>query len=243
MSELGGVLTGPQIVKEVAEGNIEIDPWDPARLREGDEFPLPHAKMFRQVNPGSYDLRLGDEVSVYRDVTYFVKDGRAYWPDKDLRGDYGDVFDLGQAYADRYIYPDVTNYLDSRKKNDVFTFKMDPNRGWLLRPGVGYLMHTAERVLSKKFMPLIDGKSSMGRLFVTAHVTAGRGDVGFNGQYTLEVVALYPTIVYPGMRFCQMWFVTHVGDLLDYSATGHYVNEASMGPVPSMSWKQFEEDH
>lgn len=222
-----GVLTGPQIRAEVEAGNIVIDPWDPDRVIE-QPLPVPDRVRYRQVNSGSYDLRLGNRVAVYKNVTMFrVKDSMAYSP----------------ARVSEQIEVNPHGALDVRVKQEVHEFEIDPTEGWLLKPGIGYLMHTAERVLSHKYMPLIDGKSSIGRLFLTAHVTAGRGDVGFDGQYTLEVTALYPTRVFPGMRFCQIWFITHVGELLDYKDTGgHYTGQASLGPVPSMAWKQFEED-
>lgn len=95
-------------------------------------------------------------------------------------------------------------------------------------------------------MPVLDGKSSIGRLGVQVHVTAGYGDPGFDGQYTLEVTSVYPVRVYPGMRFCQMRF--HTRDLGDQTVlkgpllyAGSYEGETSRGPVPSMIWRQFEE--
>jgi len=89
-------------------------------------------------------------------------------------------------------------------------------------------------------VPVIDGKSSIGRLFIAMHITAGYGDTGFNGQYTLEVTAVHPVIVYPGMRFCQMRFHTTVGEVLDYAnCDSHYTGANAMGPVASQAYKQF----
>lgn len=142
--------------------------------------------------------------------------------------------------------------LDSKCENEVRYDEADAERGFfLLEPGHLYLMHTAERVRTDKYVPVLDGKSSIGRLGVQVHMTAGYGDPGFDGQYTLEVTAVYPTRVYAGMRFCQMRFhelscgdgrLAHVsGFKLGEEALykGNYVGEASMGPVPSRSWKQF----
>lgn len=110
--------------------------------------------------------------------------------------------------------------------------------GVVLLPGVGYLMHTRERVRTDKYVPVIDGKSSIGRLFVQVHVTAGYGDPGFDGQYTLEVVVTHPIRLYAGMRIAQVRFHTIVGDVEEYA--GNYTGEAAMGPVPSKAWKQFQ---
>jgi dCTP deaminase len=107
-----------------------------------------------------------------------------------------------------------------------------------LEPNVGYLMHTIERVHTKKYVPVLDGKSSIGRLFMKVHETAGYGDAGFDGQYTLEVTVVHPLRVYPGMRIAQMRFHTILGEVQKLYA-GNYTGEAAKGPVPSRAWRQF----
>jgi dCTP deaminase len=123
-------------------------------------------------------------------------------------------------------------------KTSSFCHEYDiPADGLRLHPGTLYLMHTVERVKTTRYVPVLDGKSSIGRLGVFVHVTAGFGDPGFDGQYTLEVLVTYPTRVYAGMRFCQIRFHTIEGEAKLYE--GNYTGEASMGPVPSKIWKQF----
>lgn len=222
----GGIISGPTIASEVEEGNIRIEPgFDP-----------------RCVNPASYDLTLGSQVAVYRDAVYFVVGGKGYWPreDGEYVSDSGDILRRDRNQSD-WMCSRPEHILNTKAKNEVTVFTMGQDKGWLLKPGIGYLMHTAERIWTTKYVPVLDGKSSLGRLFMTAHVTAGYGDPGFNGQYTLEVVVTHPVIVYPGMRFCQIRFHTYIGKHLHYEQTGHYVGSAAEGPVPSMSWKQFEE--
>lgn len=211
----GGILTGAAISSEVAAGRIAISDFDPSR-----------------VNPASYDLTLGPKVAVYKSAVRFRGFIDSYrTPPVDGHPD------VSMAPTE---YPYYT--LDSRKPNAVHEFVMK-DTGWRLLPGIGYLMHTAERVRTEHFVPIIDGKSSLGRLFITAHITAGYGDPGFDGQYTLEVVVTNPVIVYPGMRFCQIRFHTLVGEVTSYKHKGHYVGvDHTNGPVPSMSWKQFEEE-
>jgi dCTP deaminase len=120
--------------------------------------------------------------------------------------------------------------------NPVETFTMD-GMGFSLQPGILYLMHTEEVVWTSRYVPVLDGKSSIGRLGIFTHITAGFGDANYRGQYTLEVTVIQPVRVYRGMRFCQMRFHTMEGEVMHYS--GNYVGDTAMGAVPSRSWKQF----
>jgi dCTP deaminase len=115
-----------------------------------------------------------------------------------------------------------------------------PEGGLVLFPSELTLLHTAERVGSRDLVCCLDGKSSVARMGICVHLTAGFGDPGFVGQYTLEVTTVYPVRIYAGMRFCQVRFHEVVGEIARYA--GHYVGDAAVGPVPSMCWKQFEED-
>lgn len=79
-----------------------------------------------------------------------------------------------------------------------------------LLPGELVLATTVERVrLSPALSATFEGKSSIGRLGLLVHVSAGFFDAGFNGQATLELVNLtqWPIILYPGMKIGQMSFV------------------------------------
>lgn len=213
----GGVLTGPEIEHQHECGNIIIDPFNKD-----------------QINPASYDLALGNKVAVYKD-----------WVHVPHLAAYRNTHEDGLAPTLNAIAKErgrplvgLDKIVDSKQAQEVYEFEIDPERGWLLKPGIGYLMHTAERVRTDKYVPVLDGKSSIGRLFIAVHVTAGYGDTGFDGQYTLEVVATHPVVVYPGMRFCQIRFHTVVGAVLPYS--GNYTGDASMGPVPSRAYNQFK---
>jgi len=173
------------------------------------------------INSASIDLRLGSAVAVYEDVVGVDLDGTIP----------GERFHAKTGTRAR---------LSVAKKHTVRKFEID-SRGFLILPGIGYLMHTAERIKTDHYVPIIDGKSSTGRLFVAAHVTAGYGDPGYDGQYTLEVVAVHPVVIYPGMRFCQMRFHTFIGDVESYERKGNYRGDLAEGPVPSMSWKMFDD--
>lgn len=101
--------------------------------------------------------------------------------------------------------------------------------GYLLLPGECYLAHTAEVFGSRMFASLVTGRSSVGRKFVTNHVTAGLVDVGFEGQITLEVTVQRPTRVYMGIPFGQIFWFSLFGQAVQYA--GKY--QSQRGPVPS----------
>lgn len=101
--------------------------------------------------------------------------------------------------------------------------------GWLLNPGYLYLGSTAEYTETHGFVPLLDGRSSLGRLGVFAHVTAGIGDDGWCGRWTVELVVVAPIVIYPGGRYFQCVYHTLEGDRQPY--TGRY--QGDTGPVGS----------
>ena len=69
----------------------------------------------------------------------------------------------------------------------------------MLSPHQLYLARTAERTVTHNLVPQIEGRSSVGRLGLFVHVTAGFGDVGFSGYWTLEMFAVHPVRIYPGV--------------------------------------------
>lgn len=92
-------------------------------------------------------------------------------------------------------------------REDEFEVIPIPEAGLRLLPGECYLGHTAEIFGSNCYASLVTGRSSIGRKFVTNHITAGLIDVGFFGQITLEITVQKPTRVYAGIHFGQIfWF-------------------------------------
>lgn len=82
-----------------------------------------------------------------------------------------------------------------------------PETGYTLKKNQLYIASTVEYTETLNHIPKLEGKSSLGRLGLFIHVTAGYGDVGFKGQWTLE---LYPTEsikVYPNMKICQISYI------------------------------------
>lgn len=96
--------------------------------------------------------------------------------------------------------------LDCRGENPVEPFTIQPAGHWLL-PGELYLASTIEYTESHAHVPMLNGKSSLGRLGLSIHVTAGSGDVGFCNHWTLEMTVVRPLRIYAGMPIGQLlWF-------------------------------------
>ena len=84
---------------------------------------------------------------------------------------------------------------------------------------------------------MLEGRSSVGRLGLFIHVTAGFGDVGFAGYWTLEIFCVQPLIIYPDVEICQIYYHTLLGDYKPYSS-GKYQNNT--GIQPSLLFRDFE---
>ena len=134
------MLTGSKVLEEIEKGNICISPFDK-----------------KQLNPNSYNVRLGSTLKVYTD-----------------------------------------NVLDFNKDNPSKTIE-SPVDGFVLQPGELYLGNIVERVSTDKYISAVDGRSSIGRLGILIHATAGFGDIGFDGNYTLEIFCVKPVRIYPDM--------------------------------------------
>ncbi len=120
---------------------------------------------------------------------------------------------------------DRTQYLDIFKENPYNEYEFG-DEGFALVPGKIYIATTNERTFTNKFIPKIDGRSSIGRLGIMVHLTAGYGDIGFNGKWTLEIAVIQPIIIYPNIPICQISFNTPSGDTsIQYK--GRYQNQDS----------------
>lgn len=170
------ILSGLEIKNKLGS-EIQIEPYDEKRL-----------------NPNSYNLRLHDELLVYK----------------------SDVLDM--------------------KKENLTDKIIIPEDGLLLEPGKLYLGRTIEYTKTDKYVPMLEGRSSIGRLGLFIHVTAGFGDVGFSGFWTLEIFCVQPIIIYPAVEICQIYYHSIEGEYTKYSS-GKYQNNTSV--QPSMLYKDF----
>jgi dCTP deaminase len=99
-----------------------------------------------------------------------------------------------------------------------------PPEGLVLKPNRLYLGRTAERTETHNLVPMIEGRSSIGRLGIFVHVTAGFGDVGFCGFWTLEMFAIQPIRIYARVAICQIAYHELRGDFTPYSSSKYQHN-------------------
>ncbi len=126
--------------------------------------------------------------------------------------------------------------LDMKKPNPTTPLTI-PEEGLLLETGKLYLGRTIEHTETSKYVPMLEGRSSIGRLGLFIHVTAGFGDVGFNGFWTLEIFCIQPIRIYAGVEICQIFYHNIAGDYDTYKH-GKYQN--NKGIQASMLYKDFK---
>ncbi|MEV5896695.1 dCTP deaminase [Nonomuraea fuscirosea] len=168
------ILTGPEIHAAARDGRIRISPFSSD-----------------QVNPNSYNVRLGPTLLTYIDPV-----------------------------------------IDAHRPNPTRTVTLG-HEGYVLRPDELYLGHTLEEVGSDSFVPLLFGRSSVGRLGLFVEITAPIGDIGFHGQWTLMLSPVRALRVYPGMKIGQIMFFVSTGAIAPYR--GKY--QDATGPQPSQYWR------
>lgn len=130
------------------------------------------------------------------------------------------------------IYEEVV--LDMREQNRVRRLKI-PEEGLVLNPSQLYLGRTVERTETHGLVPMIEGRSSVGRLGLFVHVTAGFGDVGFCGYWTLEMFAVQPVRIYPGVAICQIIYHHLDGKHIPYASDKYQHNHDIQ---PSLLYKE-----
>lgn len=126
--------------------------------------------------------------------------------------------------------------LDMKKPNRTKKIVI-PEEGLVLEPGKLYLGRTFEYTKTDKCVPMLEGRSSIGRLGLFIHVTAGFGDVGFCGYWTLEIHCIQPIRIYPMVEICQIYYHSIEGEYEKY-CSGKYQNNS--GIQPSLLYKDFE---
>lgn len=139
-----------------------------------------------------------------------------------------------RLHEELMVYEDPI--LDMKKNHTVSTIII-PEDGLLLKAGTLYLGRTVEYTRTDTLVPMIEGRSSIGRLGLFIHVTAGFGDVGFRGYWTLEIFCVQPVRIYPNVEICQMYYHTIEGDYTLYTSNKYQNN---CGIQPSMLYKDFQ---
>lgn len=133
-----------------------------------------------------------------------------------------------------------SNVLDAKEHNTITTFEI-PDNGYVLEPHIFYLGVTQEYTETHAHVPFLEGKSSVGRLGIDIHATAGKGDVGFCNYWTLEISVKQPVRVYAGMPIGQLIYFSVDGNVLTSYKQKQSAKYNAKTPIPveSMMWKNF----
>jgi dCTP deaminase len=173
-AEIPMILTGTQIIEELRQGRVTIEPFTSS-----------------QVNPNSYNYRLGPRLRVIEEPEIDSANPPA-----------GRLFDI-------------------------------PADGIVLEPGRVYLGATVESIGSHHFVPVLIGRSSLGRLGVFLQIAADLGQLGAIHCWTLEIVVAQPIRLYAGMIIGQVSFWEPTGDKSAYVG---YLGCHSEPVVPQAGW-------
>lgn len=223
------MLSGLEIKRQIELGNIRIEPFNE-----------------KQLNPNSYNIKLGKHLKVYKvasfgpnyiseKVSEMMKPYMSKYTEMCIDMQNLDTSEETKAEQAKFI-EELTQKryeyenqilreiaLDPKKDNEVADIEI-PEEGYILIPGILYLGTTEEYTETYGFIPNIDGRSTMGRLGIEIHRTAGFGDNGFKGKWTLEITVTHPVIVYPGMEIGQIYYEEINGDT-SMKYNGKYQNQ------------------
>lgn len=144
------------------------------------------------------------------------------------------------VHLGRHLAVYDTDILDAKKHNAVRRLEI-PVGGLVMEPHELYLGVTEEYTETHKHIPFLEGKSSVGRLGIDIHATAGKGDIGFCNNWTLEISVKKPVRVYAGMPIGQLIYFTAHGKVLTpyHSKSSAKYAQRTAQPVESMMFRNF----
>ena len=134
-----------------------------------------------------------------------------------------------------FSYDDNIKEIDLKAKPKLIEIII-PETGLLLKPNKLYLGKTNEYTETKNLVPMLDGRSSIGRLGLSVHLTASLGSIGFKGFWTLEIFCVHPVRIYPDIEICQIYYNTVEGDITK-TYNGKYQNNSDI--QPSLLYREF----
>jgi len=160
----------------------------------------------KNVGPNSFDVTLNPTIITYKKCEIVEKDdGR------------------------KHLVPlnDNNLVLDPAKENKTYSYTI-PEEGLVIPTDILILGSTNEKAGSDYFIPMYEGRSSMARLGIQSHISAGFGDVGFKSNWTLEIITVHNVVLYPNMRIGQVYFheiemENEISALTKYN--GKYINQ------------------
>ncbi len=126
--------------------------------------------------------------------------------------------------------------LDMKRKHKTEEITISES-GYILQPNQLYLGRTEEYTETQNYVPMLEGRSSLARLGLSIHATAGFGDIGFCGYWTLEISCIHPVIIYPLVEICQIYYYNIDGEFDTYDG-GKY--QRNKGIQASKMYKEFE---
>jgi dCTP deaminase len=182
-------------------------------IEKGDIVISPFERS--QLGSNSYDVRLGSTLKVY------------------------DKSEMTHNY--NILTGEEVAYIDAKKDNPTIEIEI-PENGFILMPNMLYLGATVEHTETYKHLMFIDGKSSVGRLGIDIHATAGVSDVGFCGTLTLEMSCKIPVKIYPNMLIGQLTYHVVEGEVINpynKKSDAKYANQGAK-PVGSQMFKNFK---
>ncbi len=142
------------------------------------------------------------------------------------------------VHLGKYMATYKNRSLDARKHNEIDQIEIG-EEGIVIEPGILYLGVTEEYTETHNSVPFLEGKSSVGRLGIDIHATAGKGDVGFCNSWTLEISCVQPVRIYAGMPIGQLIYFKVDGEINNYynKKKNAKYTERTVKPVESMMWK------
>jgi dCTP deaminase len=142
------------------------------------------------------------------------------------------------VHLGKYLGTYDDRVLDAKKHNKIKVIEI-PEEGFILQNDTLYLGVTMEYTETHDHVPFLEGKSSVGRLGIDIHATAGKGDIGFCNSWTLEISVKQPVKIYKGMPIGQLIYFKPEGEVRRYynNKKDAKYNERTKLPVESMMWK------
>lgn len=203
----GGILTAWSIERAVKKGKIGIEPFNISYLG---------------IN--SYDLHIGNKMkTIAPNVFQTVQ----CTPEPN---EFGETLSVLMTKKVGHIA------LDLKEKIEYEETEIPEEGKWLV-PNELYLIPTIEKISTNHYEPIITGRSSSGRAGISVHCEAGFGDIGFSGNWTLQVKTTYPVKIYPGMSLAQVYFLSPCGKITKLYK-GKYQN--SIGAAESRIFQDFK---
>lgn len=124
------------------------------------------------------------------------------------------------------VYEEVV--LDAAAPNRYRRIEI-PSDGFIMQPGQLYLGRTVEHTETNNLVPMLKGRSSIGRLGLFVSPGGSMGHAGYRGTWTLEMHCVQPVRIYPGMHICQIYYVRLDGTVPDCDDS-KYQNSVDIQP-------------